>query len=433
MNRSPTKHKETKPSTDRNARRRFLGDVVKTAGALVAGASGTIASAPSGAQSIGADAPAWMRTPGASLRGYGQPSRHAAKVVRTLTPGYGALAPGVGTSRTPLQLLEGTITPNGLHFERHHNGVPDIDPAQHQLLIHGMVKKPLVFTVASLMRYPMVSRTLFVECAGNSGGNALPKAPQAPVANVHGLVSCSEWTGVPLSLLLNEAGIEPGGRWLLAEGADSAAMSRSIPIEKALDDTLVALFQNGEHIRPEQGYPVRLVLPGWEGNMSVKWLRRLKVTDGPTHTKDETSKYSDLMPEGRARQFTYVMGVKSIITRPSFGLAMQGRGLYEISGLAWSGYGRVASVDVSTDGGASWRRAALAGPVLPQSLTRFRIPWEWNGGEAMLQSRAADDRGNVQETRAAWTAQYSPGNRFHNTMIQTWGVRSDGSIRNEYL
>ena len=433
MNTSPTKRAHSTPEIQGAGRRRFLGVFAKAAGALAAGASGALAAAPSSAQSIGADAPAWMKTAGAPFRAYGQPSRHEAKVVRTLTPGYGTLAPGIGTSRTPLQLLEGTITPNGLHFERHHNGVPEIDPAQHKLVIHGMVKKPLVFDFATLMRYPMVSRILFIECAGNSGPNTLPKPPQAPVANVHGLISCSEWTGVPLSLLLNEAGIEPGATWLLAEGADSAAMSRSIPIAKAMNDTIVALFQNGEHIRPEQGYPVRLVLPGYEGNMSVKWLRRIKVTNEPTHTKDETSKYSDLMRDGKARQFTYVMGVKSIITRPSFGLSMQGRGLYEISGLAWSGAGRVAAVDVSADGGATWRRATLNRPVLPQALTRFRIPWEWNGGEAMLQSRATDDKGNVQETRAAWTALYSPGNRFHNTMIQTWGVGTDGSIRNEYL
>jgi sulfane dehydrogenase subunit SoxC len=433
MSTSPTKRSEIEPAIHRAERRRFLSGVAKTAGALAAGTTGGLVAAAAGAQTIADASPPWRKVPGAQLRAYGQPSKWEAKVVRTVTPSFGAFAPGIGTSRTPLQLLEGTITPNGLHFERHHNGVPDIDPARHELLIHGMVKKPLVFTVGSLMRYPMVSRIMFIECAGNSGGNTLPKPPQAPVANVHGLVSCSEWTGVPLSLLLNEAGIEPGGNWLLAEGADSAAMSRSIPVEKALDDTLVALFQNGERIRPEQGYPVRLVLPGWEGNMSVKWLRRIKVTDGPTHTRDETSRYSDLMRDGKARQFTYVMGVKSIITRPSFGLTMQGRGLYEISGLAWSGAGRVASVDVSTDGGSTWRRAALADPVLSQALTRFRIPWDWNGGEAMLQSRATDDKGNVQETRAAWTAQYSPGNRFHNTMIQTWGVGTDGSIRNEYL
>jgi len=433
MKNSTIKPEQAQTSTHRATRRRFLGGAVRAASAVAVGASGAMAAPRSRAQSIEAGSPPWMTTPGAPFRGYGQPSRHEAKVLRALTPGYGALAPGTGTSRTPLQLLDGTITPNGLHFERHHNGVPDIDPAQHKLLIHGLVKRPLFFTLASLLRYPMVSRICFIECSGNSGPNTLAQAPQAPLGMVHGLVSCSEWTGVPLSLLLNEAGLEPGAKWLLAEGADSAAMSRSIPIEKALDDTLVALYQNGEHVRPEQGYPMRLVLPGWEGNMSVKWLRRLKVTEGPTHTRDETSKYSDLMPDGKARQFTFAMGVKSIITRPSFGLAMQGSGLYEITGLAWSGAGRIASVEVSSDGGRSWRRATLAGPVLPQSLTRFRIPWEWNGAEAMLQSRATDDKGNVQESRAAWTAQYSPGNRFHNTMIQTWAVGTDGTVRNVYL
>jgi sulfane dehydrogenase subunit SoxC len=433
MKKSTIKPDQAQASTPRATRRRFLSHGVKAAGAIAAGASGTMVAPRSGAQTIGADSPSWMMTPGTPFRGYGQPSKHEAKVLRALTPGYGALAPGVGTSRTPLQLLDGAITPNGLHFERHHNGVPDIDPAQHKLLIHGLVKRPLAFTLASLLRYPMASRVCFVECSGNSGPNTLPQAPQAPLGMIHGLVSCSEWTGVPLSLLLDEAGLEPQAKWLLAEGADSAAMSRSIPIEKALADTLVALYQNGEHIRPEQGYPVRLVLPGWEGNMNVKWLRRLKATAGPTHTRDETSKYTDLIPDGKARQFTFAMGVKSIITRPSFGLAMQGPGLYEITGLAWSGAGSIASVEVSTDGGKRWKRAALAGPVLPCSLTRFRLPWEWNGSEAMLQSRATDEKANVQESRAAWTAQYSPANRFHNTMIQTWAVGADGSIRNVYL
>ena len=402
-------------------------------GAGVAAATATAWAAPAAAADAPAAVPPWMQTPGKPMSGYGQPSRHEAKVLRALTPNYGKLDPGTGTSRTPLQLLEGTITPNGLHFERHHNGVPDIDPAQHKLLIHGLVKKPVAFSVDALLRYPMVSRTCFIECSGNSGPNTLPDAPQAPAGMIHGLVSCSEWTGVPLALLLNEAGLEPGAKWLLAEGADSAAMGRSIPIEKALDDTLVALYQNGERIRPEQGYPLRVVLPGWEGNMNVKWLRRLKATEGPTHTRDETSKYSDLLPDGKARQFTFAMGVKSVITRPSGGMTMQGAGFYEVSGLAWSGAGRIVRVEVSSDGGTSWKEANLSGPSLSACVTRFRLPWEWNGAPAMLQSRAMDDKGGVQESRKAWTAQYSPGNRYHNTMIQTWAVNADGRINNVYL
>ncbi|MPZ46899.1 MAG: sulfite dehydrogenase [Betaproteobacteria bacterium] len=409
-------------------RRAFLS---RGAGMVTAAATGW--AAPASAADAPAGVPRWMQIPGEPLRGYGQPSMHEAKVLRALAPNYGKLDLGSGTSRTPLQLLEGTITPSGLHFERHHNGVPSIDPAQHKLLIHGLVRKPLAFNVEALLRYPMVSRTCFIECAGNSALNTLPKAPQVTAGMIHGVMSCSEWTGVPLSLLLNEAGLEPTGKWLLAEGADSAAMSRSIPVEKALEDILVALYQNGERIRPEQGYPLRLVVPGWEGNVSVKWLRRLKATEGPTHTKDETSKYTDLMSDGKARQFTFVMGVKSVITRPSGGMTMQGPGLYEVSGLAWSGAGRITRVEVSSDGGASWRDASFSGPSLPKNVVRFRLPWEWNGAETMLQSRATDDTGRVQESRAAWTAQYSPGNRFHNTMIQTWAVNADGRVNNVYL
>jgi sulfane dehydrogenase subunit SoxC len=408
-------------------RRAFLAQ----AAGIAAGTAAAWATPARAAQ--GADAPpVWMRAPGAPMRGYGQPSKHEGKVLRAVVPNFGELAPGTGTARTPLQLLEGTITPNGLHFERHHNGVPDIDPTQHTLLIHGLVRKPIEFSIEALLRYPMVSRTCFIECAGNSGLNTLLKPPQTTAGMIHGLVSCSEWTGVPLSLLLKEAELDADAQWLLAEGADSAAMSRSIPVRKALDDALIALYQNGERIRPEQGYPVRLLLPGYEGNMQVKWLRRLKATDAPTHTKDETSKYSDLMRDGKARQFTFVMGVKSVITRPSGGMTMQGPGLYELSGLAWSGAGRITRVDVTNDGGATWKQADL-GQSLPQSLTRFRLPWEWNGAPALLQSRASDAKGNVQETRAEWNALYSPGNRFHNTMIQTWAVNRDGTINNVYL
>jgi sulfane dehydrogenase subunit SoxC len=237
---------------------------------------------------------------------------------------------------------------------------------------------------------------------------------------------------VPLSVLFEEAGIDPAAKWVYAEGADSAAMSRSVPLDKMLDDAMIALFQNGERIRPEQGYPMRLLLPGWEGNMNVKWLRQLKLTAEPMHSKDETSKYSDLMPDGKAQQFTFVLGVKSTITRPSFGLSMQGPGQYEISGVAWSGSGRIARVEVSTDGGATWQDARLQGPVHSKSVTRFRLPWTWNGGAALLQSRATDEKGNVQPGRKTWTAQYSPGNRYHNNAIQTWGVKADGSIENVY-
>ena len=410
-------------------RRKFLTQGLTAAGAAVAG----IALPARAAEPVGKEFPAWSTVIGKPLNGYGQPSRFEEPVKRYVASAYGTLAPGTGSARTPLEKLEGVITPNGLHYDRSHNGTPDIDPAQHRLLIHGLVKRPLTFSVAELSRYPMVSRICFLECAGNSSVNAIsPEPPQGSAGLVHGLVSCADWTGIPLALLLDEAGVEPAGKWLLAEGADSAAMSRSVPLEKAYDDAMIALYQNGERLRPENGYPVRLLLPGWEGNMNVKWLRRLKVTEGPTHTKDETTKYTDPTADGTARQFTFVQGVKSLITRPSAGLTMNGAGLYEISGLAWSGAGRITRVEVSLDGGATWRDAALQGQALPKSLVRFRLPWDWNGQPAQLQSRAIDEKGNVQPTRKTYKAENAVDGRFHNNSIVTWSVGADGSVKNVY-
>src|SRR5213593_3722414 len=302
--------------------------------------------------------PTGMKIPGAPFSPYGSPAPYEREVTRTLIRSQPGTT-GAGASRTPLEALEGVITPSGLHFERHHNGVPAVDPTQHQLLIHGMVARPLIFTVATLSRYPMESRIHFLECSGNSGVMYGATPPAQTCGQTHGLVSCSEWTGVPLRLLLEEAGVDPRADWVLAEGADAAAMSRSVPMAKAMDDAMLALYQNGERLRPENGYPVRLFLPGYEGNMSVKWLRRIKVTNTPTMTKDETSKYSDLQADGKALMFTYPMDVKSVITRPSPGVGLKGAGLYEISGIAWSGNGTVTRVDVSTDGGREWTAAEL--------------------------------------------------------------------------
>jgi sulfane dehydrogenase subunit SoxC len=339
-----------------------------------------------------------------------------------------------GSSRTPLQMLEGMITPAGLHYERHHNGVPDIDPDKHELMIHGMVRQPLVFNLNSLLRYPMESRIHFVECAGNSGGIAGAAEPQQTNAGVlHGLLSCSEWTGVKLSTLLQEAGMDPKATWILAEGADSAGMSRSFPVWKANDDAMIALYQNGEPIRPEQGFPMRVLLPGFQGNTNVKWVRRLKVMDTPMHSRDETSRYSELMPDGKARQFMLQFEPKSVILKPSFGMTMQGPGYYEISGLAWSGVGRVRRVDVSADGGKTWAEAALTGPVLPKALTRFRLPWMWNGQAATLISRMTDEKGQVQPGRAQWLAQYAPRQNFHYNAMQAWGVAADGKVSHVYV
>jgi len=373
----------------------------------------------------------WERVYGAGFTKYGQPSRFE-QIGRHLGQPYGELAPGSGAALAPIEALDGVITPNSVHFIRSHSGTPDIDPQAHRLYIHGLVDRPLRFSIDALLRYPRVSRIYFLECSGNSSRALTPQPAQVPAGGMHGNVSCAEWTGFPLRVLLEEAGVRPQAKWLLAEGADSAHMSRSIPLEKALDDALIALYQNGERLRPEQGYPVRLLLPGWEGNMSVKWLRRIKLTDAPTHTKDETSKYTDLLPDGRALQFTFEMGVKSVITRPSSTMKLAERGFHEISGIAWSGAGRVRRVEVSTDGGKTWADATLLGEERPRALVRFRHPWQWNGGAALLQSRATDEKGTVQPPRRDWLARYSPDNRFHNNSIVTWSVEGDGSVKHVY-
>jgi sulfane dehydrogenase subunit SoxC len=319
-----------------------------------------------------------------------------------------------------------------LHFERHHAGVPAIDPKRYKLLIHGMVERPMVFRLADLKRYPARSRIHFLECSGNSG-RSWQEATLAPTAQqAHGLVSGAEWTGVPVATVLREVGIQPGGTWLLAEGADAAAMTRSIPTEKAMRDGLLAYAANGEDLRPSQGYPVRLLLPGYEGNTNVKWLRRLEVGDSPWHTREETARYTDLLADGTARQFTYVMEAKSVITFPSGGQHIPGPGFWEITGLAWSGRGRIARVDVSTDGGQTWTQATLQEPVLPISLTRFRFPWTWDGQPARLQSRAVDETGYVQPTLAQLVEARGVNSFYHFNGITTWDVAADGEVTNVY-
>jgi sulfane dehydrogenase subunit SoxC len=372
----------------------------------------------------------WMQEVGSPFVGYGQPAKFEDKTVRVATSAPGTT--GTGASRTPLHRLNGTITPSGLHFERHHSGIPEIDPAKHRLLIHGLVKRPLVFTMEALDRYPMESRIAFIECGGNSG--ALYQKDPAPlgVQALHGLVSGTEWTGVRLATLLDEAGLDPKAQWLLAEGADAAGMSRSVPLAKAMDDAMLALYQNGERLRPSNGYPMRLLLPGYEGNMNVKWLRRLKLTEAPMMTKDETSKYTISLPNGKALQFVFPIEAKSVITHPSPGLAMQGPGLYEVSGLAWSGYGRIAKVELSADGGKSWAPAVLQEPVLPKALTRFRAAWRWNGDPAILQSRASDGSGYVQPSRAQLIAERGMRTIYHFNAIASWAVAESGEVTHVY-
>jgi sulfane dehydrogenase subunit SoxC len=335
---------------------------------------------------------------------------------------------------SPLQNSYGTITPSGLHYERHHGGIPNIDPAKHNLIIHGMVDRPIKYSLADLKRFPTVSRTYFMECSGTTGSEIM-KATRPSVQGTHGLVSTSEWTGVPLSTLLKQAGLKPGAAWVLAEGADAAVMTRSVPIDKCLSDALIVFAQNGEAMRPEQGYPMRLFLPGWEGNISIKWLRRLEVSDKPYYTREETSKYTDLITTtGKSRIFTFTMESKSVITFPSGEMKLPGAGFYEITGLAWSGRGKIARVEISTDGGKNWSLAALQEPVLPICQTRFRFPWLWDGTPSVIQSRATDETGYSQPTHKQLVDERGPlesGSLFyHMNAIQSWGVAADGSVKN---
>jgi sulfane dehydrogenase subunit SoxC len=345
--------------------------------------------------------------------------------------GASTIAVPTRSSRTPLQDLYGIITPSALHFERHHSGIPDINPEEHQLLIHGLVEKPLVFTMQELKRLPSVTRVHFIECGGN-GGREHAGSPGETVQRSHGLLSCSEWTGVRLSVLLQRAGLSQAARWILAEGADASRHGRSIPVAKALDDALLVYGQNGEALRPEQGYPLRLVVPGWEGNVNVKWLHRLHVLSEPAMTRDEAASYTDLMPDGKARWFSFEMEGNSVITRPSGGQRLAGRGLHEISGLAWSGRGCVRQVDVSVDAGKTWQAAQLQEPMHTKALTRFTLPWQWQGEETLVQSRCIDETGYVQPTREAIIAvrgmTMGPDGFDHYNGIKSWRVASDGTV-----
>ena len=334
------------------------------------------------------------------------------------------------SSRTPLQDLQGTITPSDLHFERHHAGIPEIAAEEHELLVHGMVERPMVFRMADLRRYPQLSRICFVECSGNGGGayNRSRMPTTITPQQLDGLLSTSEWTGVMLSTILREVGVRSGASWILAEGGDAAVMSRSVPLEKAMDDAMLAYGQNGEAIRPEQGYPVRLLLPGWEGNAQVKWLRRIEISDRPTMTRDETSRYTDPLKDGTARQFSFVMDAKSLITFPSYPYVLPDRGWWEIEGLAWTGRGRITRVEVSTDGGRSWADPVLQPPVLSKSTVRFRHLWNWDGRETVILSRATDETGYVQPTvHQLWDAR-GEGTAYHQNHQRAWKIASDGAV-----
>jgi len=407
-------------------------------GAAFAAALATYeASKPAAAEALTDDP--WSKVPGKTVTAYGLPSRFEEKVGRTLSNPNGE--PRTQHARTPHHLLNGTFTPNGVHFVISHMGNPDIDPARHRLVIHGLVKRPLVFTLDALARYPMVSRMTFLECGGNSAPLFASQPVQAGVQALHGLASCAEWTGVPLATLLEESGIDPRAKWLIAEGGDAPALSRSVPLKKGLDDAMIALYQNGERLMPGNGYPMRLLLPGWEGNMNVKYLRRIELVEEPAMSYYEARTYAPILPNGKAYRFFFLQQVKSFITHPSPGLALRGPGLYEVSGIAYSGNGRISRVMVSADGGATWAESALQEPVLSKAFTRFRIPWRWDGGPAVLQSRAWDEAGNVQPTRAQIVAERGesdkvlPATAFisqHYNGPTSWAIESNGEVKHVY-
>lgn len=409
-------------------RRRFLRRGLVFLGAAGAGAAGA-AGGPGAPPAV----PPWTRSLGRGVVDppYGVPSPHEAQVQRRtvdwLTPDRVA-----AVSFTPLADLRGIITPSGLCFERYHAGRPAVDPQRHRLLIHGLVERPLLLTMDDLLRLPAESVIRFLECPAN-GGMEWRGAQMDRLQFTHGMLACCEWTGVRLSTLLEECGVQPGAAWILAEGADGAHMSRSIPIDKAWDDALLVYGQNGEMLRPEQGYPLRLVNPGWEGNTWVKWLRRLEVGDRPWYQREETARYTDLLPDGRAREFSFVQEANSVITFPCPEKPVPRPGRLWVEGLAWSGRGRVRHVDVSFDGGVNWRPARFTSIVEPRALTRFGIEWEWRGEPALLQSRASDETGYVQPTAGQLRAARGSASIYHRNAIHTWELNADGSVRNVQL
>ncbi|MDF0672931.1 MAG: sulfite dehydrogenase [Nitrospira sp.] len=409
-------HASSEEGTEQEARvdrRTWLTEVVSLVGVTAAGLiTPALLPAEEGAS------PAPTHVPGRGPSPYGL--RTEGETVQRLTTATHSL--------TPHQSLHGIITPSALHFERHHNGVPSINPDRHRLMIHGLVDRPLTFAMNDLVRFPSVTRTLFIECSGNSGHEW--KGPSGKtVQDTHGLMSTSEWTGVPLATVLAESGVKPDASWVLAEGSDAAAMTRSLPLTEVLKDALLCYAQNGEALRPEQGYPLRLVIPGWEGNTCIKWIRRLKLGTAPFMTREETSRYTDLMPDGKSRQFTFVMEAKSVITSPSGGQRIE-PGFVEIRGLAWSGLGSVRAVDVSADGGRTWHPTQLQAPVLPRCHTRFRFGWRWNGDETIIQSRCTDETGYVQPTRTALVASRGTNSFYHYNAIHSWKIDQQGNVTN---
>lgn len=409
------------------SRRRFLGAAGMAGAGLAASATGARAGAP---DPLITEVQDWNRYLGEGVdkRPYGMPSRHEKHVMRRDVSWLTA-SPESSVNFTPLHELDGIITPSGLCFERHHGGIADIEPANHRLMIHGLVEKPLVFTMEDIRRMPRQSRIYFLECAANSGME-WRGAQLNGCQFTHGMVHNVMYTGVPLKALLEEAGVKPTAKWLMLEGADSSGMNRSLPLEKALGDVLIAFAMNGEALRPEQGYPLRAVIPGWEGNLWVKWLRRIEVGDKPWMAREETSKYTDLLADGRSRRFTFIMDAKSVVTNPSPQAPLKHKGRNVLSGLAWSGRGTIKRVDVTLDGGKNWQSARIDGPVLDKSLTRFYVDFDWAGQELLIQSRAMDSTGYVQPTKDELRKVRGVNSIYHNNGIQTWLVRANGETEN---
>jgi sulfane dehydrogenase subunit SoxC len=423
------------PAPPNNSRRTFLRTGL-AASSLASGAvlSGSALGAPQDAgnlKNLPPNVPNWTQAlgDGVATRPYGRPSKHEAHVIRRDVEWLTASRES-SVSFTPLHDLDGIITPNGVCFERHHAGIAEVNPADYRLIIHGLVDKPLIFTLDDIKRMPRVNRAYFCECAANSGME-WRGAQLNGCQYTHGMVHCVMYTGVPLKTLLQEAGVKPSAKWLLMEGGDAAAMTRSLPIQKALDDALVAYRMNGEMLRPENGYPVRMVIPGWEANMWIKWLRRIEVGDQPWHHREETSKYTDLLENGKARRFTYIMDAKSIITNPSPQAPINHKsGFTVLSGLAWSGRGKIARVDVSLDGGRNWRTARIDGPVWDKALTRFYYEFDWDGRELLIQSRAIDETGYVQPTKGELRKIRGVNSIYHNNGVQTWHLHKSGEVEN---
>ena len=401
--------------------------------ALISGAAGALGAAalaklPGDAAAQGTPAVAPPVVPDDATKLQGHPTSALGARSPFVRPERGPTGATVGSSNTPLQDLTGTITPSDLHFERHHAGIPVIDPARHRLVIHGLVERPLELSLEEIKRFPQVTRTHFIECAGNGRSAFRSPKPESTPQQVAGMISNSEWTGVLLSTLLREVGAKAEAIWFLAEGGDACVMTRSVPMTKAWDDAMLVWAQNGEPLRPAQGYPMRLLLPGWEGNINVKWLRRLELGTAPWMTRWETAKYTDPIRGNRARIFSFENDAKSVITSPAYPGTIRARGWHAVSGLAWSGRGRITRVEVSTDGGRSWADTELSGASLPKAAARFETMWEWSGNEATLLSRATDETGYVQPTRTALIEARGPGTDYHFNPIIGWKVAASGRV-----